>query len=139
MVHVSIRQMEKAYRRHKNLIALSRGTSNQTHHMVLFYAVECGLKVLYMRKNRIKHTGLNGSGSFQKSPVELGHNLNELLNSLRWTDHLPQVVTNDHNPQQISPGDVHQAWRYGRELDHDKEKKFIKILNQILKKLNSSI
>ncbi|MDM8516587.1 hypothetical protein QUF76_10335 [Desulfobacterales bacterium HSG16] len=131
--------MEKAYRRHKNLIDSSRKASNQTHHMVLFYAVECGLKVLYMRNNRIEHTRPKGSGSFPKSPVEFDHNLNKLLNSLRWTDHLPQVVTNDHNPKQISPGDVHQAWRYGRELDHDKEKKFIKILNQILKKLNSRI
>ncbi len=139
MIHVSDKEIQKSYRRHKSIwisAEKSQNTPNYSHKMVLFYAVECGLKFLYMAQFGLRMT--NQENAEGKNITVFGHNLNELLKNLKgFSLQLPQVE--DENENQISPEEVHQAWRYGRTLNNGKEMLFVSILQKILTELDGRI
>jgi len=134
MIHVSDEEIQKSYRRHKSIwisASTAKSRPNDSHKMVLFYAVECGLKFFYMKKLGLRKTD-------QGNITDFGHNLNELLKSLKgFSQKLPQVEDEDEN--QISPEDVHQAWRYGKKLNDKKEMQFVNMLKKILFELDGRI
>ncbi len=133
MIHVRLHDIEKAYRQHKRIANSENNDFTHSHKMVLFYAVECGLKALFMKqKNLTKTDQLVSSQIFAR---KFGHDLNLLSKELDLKLGFPQVKTKDNI--QIDSKDVHQAWRYGRELDDDDEKKFVQLLNGIMKKLKN--
>ncbi|GBC62771.1 hypothetical protein DENIS_3748 [Desulfonema ishimotonii] len=137
MIHVSRKEMEKSFKKHRHIWNSSKNKGpSYSHKMVLFYAVECGLKSLFMTKFRVVKT--DRTGVTGKSVSDFGHNLNPLLKQLRLERYrLPQVK--DESGTQISPENVHQAWRYGRTLDSKKEEKFICRLKKILAELDAKI
>jgi len=134
MIHVTDREMENAFRKHKHLKDLSR-TLTITDKMVLFYAVECGLKSLYMRKHRLSQT-------YQKDPngkdvTDFGHNLNELLKQNGFSYTIPKIAAKDST--QIEADSLHQAWRYGKTVEEQKEKNCLKMLNKVLNELGRKL
>lgn len=80
----------------------------------------------------------NQENAAGKNITVFGHNLNELLKNLKgFSLQLPQVE--DENENQISPEEMHQAWRYGRTLDNGKEKLFVNSLKKILFELDGRV
>ncbi len=110
MISVTLREIEKSFRRHRNVVESSR-VVNGAHRMVLFYAVECGLKALYMRKNRLGRTG--------PAITDFGHRLTDLITELRCRHGLPDCAAK--NGRSIAVKSLHEAWRYGKSLDYTKE------------------
>ncbi|MEZ4526240.1 MAG: hypothetical protein R2941_10005 [Desulfobacterales bacterium] len=144
MIHVSDKEIQKSYRKHKSIwISAEKDQTapNYSHKMVLFYAVECGLKSLYMKEFRLRMT--NQENTEGRNITEFGHNLNEILNVLKMFNvkkkeyQLPQVEAEDKN--QISPEDMHQAWRYGKKLNDEKELQFVNSLKKILTELEGRV
>lgn len=107
------------------------------HRLLLFYAVECGLKAVWLkRQNR---TLLGGTDIHQ-----MGHNLQQVLKDLKVGSALSlpesfQLPKASHGTTSVTRngkfGDVHQAWRYGGKCqaptDQDCEQQLLKVLDWI--------
>lgn len=108
------------------------------HRLLLFYAVECGLKAVWLkRKNR---TLFEGSDIHR-----IGHSLQQVLKelnvgtalSLPDSFQLPPTANQGPIPLPRSGkfGDLHQVWRYGGKCqlptDQDCEQQLLKVLSWI--------
>lgn len=128
MIEVTRREMERAHRDHcKAFTDLEASNSGLT---CLFYAAECGLKSLIMKRERQETTaGI--------THYELGHDINKMLSHLRCEKSLllpgsipleplktPKMLRN------AAPKDLNQVWRYGLTLKENCQTK------QIAEKLN---
>ncbi|GAB1831762.1 hypothetical protein [Achromobacter xylosoxidans] len=113
MIQVTRKEFEKGWARAKSVYTtVPHGDkTNNAHRLLLFYAVENGLKALIMRTERIR----DGSADFSKEK----HNINRLLdragakatyriaNTILIKDRIAQTSRN------CSVGDINQIWRYG--------------------------
>ncbi len=128
------KKSKNAFKSHRNKFAKFSGQPGMTDKMILFYAVECGLKALYMDKNKLEWTGqMNNSG---ESVSGFRHNLNDLMKKLKWNYNIPKINV---DKSQIENDDWHQAWRYGKSLDEKQEKRCIEILNKVLKEIRNQL
>lgn len=122
----------------KASIAASRSNA---HRLLLFYAVECGLKATYLKRNN-----LDPLDSHTAAP--LLHDVNRILDLLHADAALritpPQLnlsplqkPTALQRPCRV--GELNQVWRYGGELtgptDAEVEQKLEAIQNWIAKEL----
>ncbi len=132
------RELKNAWRELSkiSLPAMNNVRSNP-HRLLLFYAVECGLKAVWLKR---KNSSLFDSEDIQSS----GHDLRKVLKDLRVGGDLdlPQSlqlspVTQGTNsiPRTGSISILHQAWRYGGQsktpTDIDCETYLQNVLNWI--------
>jgi hypothetical protein len=132
------REMEKAWRENKD--ASRQTPRTNAHRLLLFYAVECGLKAILMRRQEKNRTDLCTDIS------ECQHDLNKLLDCLCAGQNLklPAQLSmisirgkNGNTERKFTPGDLNQMWRYGgcctvKDLaDQDLENKLLEIVNWI--------
>jgi hypothetical protein len=107
VIHVGFSELRLAFRRHEGK-ALGNSESEL---LLLFYAVECGMKAEYLTSNRltstaqITHRGVQGT-----------HNLAEIAKALR----VPASVSGACPGFKLRRGGgsydisyAHEAWRYG--------------------------
>lgn len=107
-------------RRSEELLASAereRAHNTDSAALLLFYAVECALKSIYMFQNNLKFTD-ETRGSAQ-SEREFGHNIRSLINALNISrasiKPIPKIVIERSG----HPGDplvLHEAWRYGEKV-----------------------
>jgi hypothetical protein len=116
MLEVTRRELEKAYRQHRN----HYGTcSSYPHRLLLVYCVECGLKALLMQFHRVDR--------YNQLPADLqvGHDIRAALKLLGAPPGLSirQARTAHGRPPQqpVTPGELHQAFRYGIPIDPQAE------------------
>lgn len=112
----SLRELVRAWRSlHTASGQLPEGNA---HRLLLIYAVECGLKAVWLKQ---QGRTLFGTADIART----GHDLNELLKSLHLPPrlhpvfNLPDVKDERRNaiPRKNNRIDaLHQAWRYGGEL-----------------------
>lgn len=129
------RELKRAWRDLSALAGPIAGyTRKNPHRLLLFYAVECGLKAVWLRR---QNRSLFDLADIDKT----GHNLRQVLKELRVGSQLSlpenlqlMPITRDEN-QIARNGDItilHQAWRYGGECtaptDQDCEVQLQKIL-----------
>jgi hypothetical protein len=132
------REIEKAWRENKS--ASIQSPRSNAHRLLLFYAVECGLKALLMRRQQKNRSDLCPAIS------ECQHDINKLLDSLRAGVYLklpaqlsmkPIKGKGGNEERKFTPGDINQMWRYGGcstlvdVTDQDLEKKLLEIVNWI--------
>ena len=132
------REMEKAWR--ENRLASSHQPRSNPHRLLLFYAVECGLKAILMRRQKIKRTDLC------PEIADAQHNINKLLDSLAAGGNLSlpnQIMMkdikdnrNNYENRRLNPGQINQMWRYGGSSvenlkDEEIEKKLLEITKWI--------
>jgi hypothetical protein len=112
--------MRRAWTENLSAYNLAQVKTN-AHRLFLFYAVECGLKVIYMQRNRGQCT--NDCTDLYSA----GHNINRLLdllnngNSLKLHDNIcmSDIIDNQSNTisRIFNPGKINQMWRYGGKLE----------------------
>lgn len=134
VVHVSNRDLKRGYRYHLQAYQACPMPTN-AHRLLLFYAIECGLKAILLKDNNCKATD-----EFPRI-VELGHDLNKLLSELGIGTanplRLPNSIKIKSKPprQPIDISGLHQVWRYGGEasdpLDDHLEQQLLKIIDWI--------
>lgn len=113
-VHVGPRDLERSFRAHA--AAADQLTGVQSH-LLLFYAVECGMKGVAVR-------GVNGK-STRNLPAEAaaaGHNLRSLAKHLKLPPRLsadaayPSCERQAARQPRVGLKQWHEAWRYGAML-----------------------
>ena len=86
--------------------------------LLLFYAIECGLKALYMDLHKLATTSIEGSRA--RSARSFGHRLDHLVVELRVppskiSARAPNLALRNGVTLQVL--DLHEAWRYGEKID----------------------
>lgn len=131
------REMQKAW---KDNLQASRHTSrNNAHRLLLFYAIECGLKAILMKRRSVTCT----SDCIEISQAQ--HNINKLLDFLRAGHSLKlpnqfdmAAITNKGKrlERKVDSGTVNQMWRYGGKAIEsiDPSGKTIGITDNLLEK-----
>ena len=116
MLDVTRRELEKAYHRHRDHY---EGCLSHPHRLLLVYCVECGLKALLMQLHRVDR--------YNDLPPQsqVNHDLRAALMLLGAPGSLSiRQTTTTHNraPQQcVTPGELHQAFRYGIPIEPETE------------------
>lgn len=89
------------------------------HRLLLFYAIECGLKAAYLKK-------MNKTVIDSNMAEQFSHDINRLCQSLSINSAfmLPQSlkmthcrIDNKDTPRTFSSSSINQIWRYGGELE----------------------
>ena len=147
------REMERAWR--NNLSAYHNSPQiprTNAHRLLLFYAVECGLKVILMKRKRKKRTDDCAEIS------ECQHNINKLLDCLGagGSLNLPEIfiqeisdTRNNKKPRKLNSGQINQMWRYGGQVvsivtepkkatDKDIETRLVTILKWIEREIGKA-
>lgn len=132
------RELIRAWRELSLVATPPAATDRQNpHRLLLFYAVECGLKAVWLkRQNRTLFDGVDIH--------RMGHDLQQVLKDLKVGSGLSlpqsfQLPATSQGPAYIPRngkfGDVHQAWRYGGKCqaptDKDCEQQLLKVLSWI--------
>lgn len=129
-LRASRREMERAFRQHKTVANSGDGLS---HKLLLFYAIECGLKAELMKRS--------GVAEYHALPSDqqFGHDLREALRLLRVpaTLKIGSTQTRQKDPQTVDAARLHQAWRYGIECVD--EESVLKSLQAILRWLEGTL
>lgn len=104
------------------------------HRLLLFYAVECGLKAVWLKRR--------SRSVFDREDIDrTGHNLRQMLKELRVGGQLSlpenlQLSAIARNQIQVPRhGDIsilHQAWRYGGECAAPTDEQCENLLQQVL-------
>jgi len=143
------REMRNAWR--QNLAASQVEPRTNVHRLLLFYAVECGLKAVIMETELLTRTDEKCRSGQVIS--DFGHNINGLLDYLSIGSKTPRVrlkntkikpikkhKTSKYKEERtVSPQDINQMWRYGGKSvdvsDEKIEQKLLEINQWIEEKL----
>ncbi len=138
------RELERAWR--ENLSASGQTKRSNAHRLLLFYAVECGLKAVVMRKGGIR----SGRTDYFSEITEAQHDINKLLDwlSVNKRLRLPRQirmcdvadVRRIKEKRELNTGQINQMWRYGGRsfgavTDEDLEKQLLLISEWIKREL----
>lgn len=138
-VPFSDRELKRAWRELSTISTSLQSSDRQNpHRLLLFYAVECGLKAVWLKHH-------NRTLFDQEDISKTGHDLRQILKDLKVGSDLlslPPSIQLDpvkrDNKQVPRNGDIsilHQAWRYGGKCktptDHDCEIQLLKVLDWI--------
>ncbi|MEH2436301.1 MAG: hypothetical protein V7K25_18975 [Nostoc sp.] len=114
------REMEKAWSQNLCAYKNSQETSRtNAHRLLLFYAVECGLKTILMKRKGHKRS------DFCTDIAECQHNINKLLDCLGagGSLNLPEIfigevfdTRNNKEERKLNSGQINQMWRYGGKV-----------------------
>jgi len=128
MIDAGLNELKHSFSEHSR--AAQTGSSS-SHFLLLFYAVECGLKACILKFYRkIKISQI-------KNQDITTHDLAFLVQELKWR--MKDITFRLESGSARSIGDAHQAWRYGISIDGDDEKKVIEWLKQVQKKIKEEI
>lgn len=132
------RELTRAWRE-LSVVATPPAASDRQnpHRLLLFYAVECGLKAVWLKRQ--------SRSLFEGADIHrMGHDLQQVLKDLKVGSslslpesfQLPAASQGTTTlPRNAKFGDVHQAWRYGGRCqaptDQDCEQQLLKVLNWI--------
>ena len=141
MIPFTRRELRKAFKG-AGLLSKAPRRSN-AHRLLLFYAVECGLKAAYMKQSNIE--------IFDKDTTNpIKHDLNKLMIMLRMNSDylLANRITlceirrdpKEMLTRECKCGEINQIWRYGgiamNPTDEELEFKLEKIYAWVEKELN---
>ncbi|WP_271254980.1 hypothetical protein [Pseudanabaena sp. Chao 1811] len=139
-IHFSDREMKRAWKNNFQAYELAQ-TKTNAHRLLLFYAIECGLKASIMKRDRV-----NSTLACPKI-IDCGHNINRLLDNLHVEQNLrlPNKIK-IISRREVSVGEINQMWRYGGEAissnnandptDRDLERYLLKISEWIKQDIN---
>ena len=126
-IYAGFGQFKKAFDEHwKN----GSTESSQSHYMLRFYSVECGLKSMYIHKSDKSHKITS------KDMPKHGHRLELWIKELKIPASIsppPQFTL--HSASSIrSPLTIyraHEAWRYGVAMNPSHERKIVEWLERV--------
>ena len=115
MIHASPGHLRKAFQRQRQPTL----GQEQDRKMLLFYAVECGLKAAWLTRN-----GLRDTSEIEPLLREKGHDLMFWVKKL----YLPATISGAKTNFRLRAKGImldlqfaHQAWRYGVDVEPDDE------------------
>ena len=111
---------------HIRLAAAAQAGQGPPAHLLLFYAAECGLKYVHLRRNNFRTTEQLGN---------IDHDLSLLIKNLSLSASaiggVPALHLSRDKNESCPPSSAHQAWRYGVRIDGGDEARFVTWLQRI--------
>jgi hypothetical protein len=130
-IHANIKELN-ASRVH--LSDAARNSQGAPAHLLLFYAVECGLKCAHLRNLNLSTTEQLG---------DLDHDLSVLIKkvnlSAREIGSAPAIHLSRNRNESCHASSAHQAWRYGVRIDAADEASFVAWLQKICKAIKEHL
>ncbi|WP_200304032.1 hypothetical protein [Streptomyces adelaidensis] len=133
MVDVGVRQLQRSRDRlERSGEASAAGEDEATAGLLLFYSAECGLKAEVMRRRRLRDTS--------QLPEEFRtHDLRVLAKELNWSPQTQRALKGCARPRnngralpKVEPPALHEAWRYGADLEPEDEKQSLAALRTLI-------
>ncbi|MFI9565213.1 hypothetical protein [Streptomyces rishiriensis] len=123
MVDVGVRQLERSRDRlEQGGDKLTECDDHASGGLLLFYSAECGLKAEVMRQRGLRDTS-------QLSEELRTHDLRALAQELRLSPEAQDALKGCARPringralQKVESHALHEAWRYGADLEADDQK-----------------
>ncbi|NER96801.1 MAG: hypothetical protein F6J86_23630 [Symploca sp. SIO1B1] len=128
MISTGISQLRQAFNAH---LCASEQSQGMASNLLLFYAAECGIKSIWLRRNRLRTTD---DISDQTLLSKDGHNLDRWRKELRISASQVSEAPHFRLARDSSSLDVekaHQAWRYGIRMNSQDEKDLVKWLENL--------
>lgn len=135
IIHANVKELKKSFKNDRNCVK-NRTQESSSFHLLVFYAVECGLKGIYLKNNELPSTEKIRD---QTLITKDGHNFKTWIKELR----LPAAIVGKYPDIQVPSfrldkggadldiGKAHQAWRYGVKINIDDEKKLVEWLEKV--------
>ena len=137
MIHAGISELQKAFRHHKNS---SEECTAPSSYLLLFYAVECGLKSVYLYRNN-----LNTTDDIRDTALRQSHDLVNWVEKLNLSPSMTRVNIDFHLKRDRHPrpswqiARAHEAWRYGVVIDQNDETQLVNWLKQVAQWIEENI
>lgn len=115
MIPVTNREFRRGCYQHAEAYRVMRSNNSGSRKLLLFYAVECGLKAKLLKHYRVD--------TYDKLPPEaqIGHRLNRGFDLLRVPYRVPATTALDKANTRIEHDQLHEAWRYGKLLELEEQ------------------
>lgn len=127
-LHVGVSELRQAFHTHRGAADKTQGISS---HLLLFYAVECGLKSIYLREKKLRTTEQIPDPTLLSKD---GHNLDRWVKELKISASQVGKTPDFHlatGGAILNIEKTHQAWRYGIRIKSEDEKILVEWLNSI--------
>jgi hypothetical protein len=135
MIPAGWSELAKAFRQH---ISIAKDGTSPSHNLLMFYAVECGLKSIYLQRNHFKTIEQIPDESLQRS-----HDLARWVKELRLPASTTGKTRGFHLQRDRSSSwqvdMAHQAWRYGVAVEVSDEKALVDWLKRIQQWIEENI
>lgn len=130
MIHVGSSELRKSFHAHIQVV-LAQSNKSSSSHLLMFYAVECGLKSIWLKRNK-----LIGTDRIQDQTLltKDGHNFAIWIKELRVPPTIGNKIPDFHLDRGGSSWDIgkaHQAWRYGVRMKSEDEKAVVEWLENL--------
>ncbi|MGI2904820.1 hypothetical protein [Tolypothrix sp. VBCCA 56010] len=140
IIHVGISELRQSFHAHWGLVQ-AQTNKNACSYLLLFYAVECGLKKIWLQKNR-----LNSTAKIQDQSLltKDGHNLAVWIKKAGISAQSLGSATIPcfhlaRGGSSWDAGKAHQAWRYGVRMKPEDEKVLVEWLDKLCSSIQENI
>jgi len=133
MIHASESDLRHAFHKHHSAVQETKAACS---YLLLFYAVECGLKSIWLKRNNL--TGTDRIKNLTLLSKD-GHNFGVWIKALR----LPLDVVGDISNLKLpsfslhkdgsnwNMSEAHQAWRYGVRINSQDQNALVEWLEKV--------
>jgi hypothetical protein len=129
VITVGFSELKGAFKKH----SAAAGEGSTSYFLLLFYAVECGFKSIYLRQHRFRTIEQIRRVDLKKN----GHNLALWAKELNMPASVAGTMTDFRLARDSSSrwqiDKAHQAWRYGAAVEPVDEQNLVEWLNHIKK------
>jgi len=127
MIHAGVSELRQAFHAH---LGVAHGRNGSSYYLLLFYAVECGLKGIWLKRRNLQRTDQIGDDTLLRQD---GHNLLRWIKELRLPARLVGSRTHFHlaSGGTAEVGNAHQAWRYGTRMHDGDEQALVAWLHSL--------
>lgn len=127
-IHVGVSQLRQAFNAH---LGASQRTQGISKYLLLFYAVECGLKSVFLRRKNLRTTNDIEDRTLLS---EDGHNLARWINEVGVPEREvgePPFFHLSKGGANLDTEKAHQVWRYGVGMNSQDERVLVEWLEKI--------
>ncbi|MBW4616907.1 MAG: hypothetical protein KME21_27420 [Desmonostoc vinosum HA7617-LM4] len=140
IIHLGVSELRQSFHAHLGSDQIQDNKSPSSH-LLIFYAVECGLKSIWLKRNK-----LNSTAKIQDQSVltKDGHNITVWLKKLGisaqslGSNKIPGFRL-ERGGSSWDVGKAHQAWRYGVRMEFQDEKVLVEWLDSLCNWIKNNI
>ncbi|WP_293112989.1 hypothetical protein [Moorena sp. SIO4G3] len=144
MIPAGVSELKQAFHQH---LAAHTSVTGPSSYLLLFYAAECGLKSIWLRRNNLRSTDKIQDRTLL---IKDGHNLDRWRKELgipasRFTAKTQTKNKSTPSFHLASGGSsldlekAHQAWRYGLRIEKEDEEYLVNWLHQLCNWIKENI
>ena len=127
MIPAGCTELRKAFFNHHRI---SDTGSEDSHRLLLFYGLECGLKSVYLRRN-----GINKTNQISNKELQSSHNLLLFVKELKLPAQTAGVLSPSFRLRRDKTAlpieNAHEVWRYGITMNENDTQKLDKWMHDI--------